>query len=190
MLRVTRRGLLAVGGAGAASLAVSACGTEDDPRAEGRDSDLLLAASLAEAKLGAVYEGIAQGGKATPEVAALQKASQARLRELVDLGAKVVSEPPQDGASMADVISAANPALAAYREGVRFLSTTELRSATFQFLNQVSGEQAVARGLENQDQSPTAFVTGLSEKPYVASDTTTTSTTSSSTPATSTTTGG
>jgi hypothetical protein len=180
MLSVTRRGLFAVGGAGAASLAVAACGTEDDPRAEGRDADLLLAASLAEAKLGAVYDGIAQGGKASAEVAAMQKASQARLRELVDLGAKVVSEPPQQGASMADVISTANPAIAAYRELVRFGSKTDLRSTAIQFLTQVAGEQATSRTLQNQDPSPVAFVTGLEEEPYIASNDTTSTTTTSS----------
>jgi hypothetical protein len=184
---MTRRGLFAVGGAGAAGLAVAGCGAEDDPRAEGRDGELLTAAANAEALLGAVY--------ATPELVgdqalakALGDASATRVAELKRLGVAH----PEASASAEDyprgVIGAADNAIAAYREGVRFFSKIELRATAIQFLTQVAGEQAALRATQNRDPSPRPFVTGEAEQPYVASDDTTSSTTT--TTSTSTSTGG
>jgi hypothetical protein len=179
MPKLTRRSLFAVGGAGAASLAVAGCGAEDDPRAEGRDGELLTAAANAEALLGAVYASEAEASVAKT----LEDASSARVAELKRLG---VAHPEATASAENDPrgqIGAADNAIAAYREGVRFFSKTELRATAIQFLTQVAGEQAALRALQDEDPSPRPFVTGESEEPYVASDdtTSTTSTTSTST---------
>jgi hypothetical protein len=193
MPKLTRRSLFAVGGTGAAGLVVAGCGTADDPRTEGRDGELLDAAATAEAKLGAVYDGLDAGPQGNPAVQQFRDASSSRLDELNKLGAKGVSAPADSGAVPADAVAAANAAIAAYRNVVRFGSTTELRSTAIKSGTQVSSEQATLRGLSGENQSPEPFVTGLQAKPYVASDdstddTTSTTSTSTSTPSTSTTT--
>jgi hypothetical protein len=191
MLRVTRRGLLAVGGAGAASLAVSACGAEDDPRAEGRDADLLDSALSAEAILKQAYGTVKGGGDEQAVGRQFTQASTTRLNDLERLAGGPAKASASTASNPNGLSEAQDSAIAAYRDLVRFGSTTDLRSTAIQFLTQVAGEQATIRGLQDQDQSPVAFVTGLQEKPYIASNdttTSTTSTTSSSTTSTSTTT--
>ena len=192
MLSVTRRGLFAVGGAGAASLAVAACGARDDPRDEGRDPDLLDTAASAEAILKQAYGSIPSTGANAAVGKQFTEASAARVDELE----RISGGPASASASAADypngTIDAQDSAIAAYRNLVRFGSTTDVRSTAIQFLTQVAGEQATLRSLQNQDPSPVAFVTGLKEKPYIASNdtTSTTSSTTSSSTTTTTTTGG
>lgn len=169
MPNLTRRSLFALGGAGAAGVAIAGCAEEDDPRAEGRDGELLDRAAEAEAALGAVYEGLDAGPQANAAVRAFRDASSARLDELDRLGAAAADSANAES-SAAAAITAANAAIAAYREGIRLLSTTEKRAPMIEFLTQVSAEQATLRGLENEDQSPQPFVTGLEERPYVASE--------------------
>jgi hypothetical protein len=189
MPKLTRRGLLAVGGAGAAGLAVAGCGTEDDPRADGRDGEILERAASAEASLGAIYDGVDAGAEGNPALQQFRDASSARLDELNRLGASAADAADSE-VTVAAAITAADPAIAAYREGAGFLSTTDMRATVTAFLAQVSSEQATLRGLEGDDQSPRAFVTGGKEEPYIATDdnedTTTSSTTSSTTSTTST----
>jgi hypothetical protein len=188
MPKMTRRSLLAVGGAGAAGLAVAGCGTADDPRTEGRDGELLDAAAKAEADVQAVFTGIVVGAKVIPVIDQFKRASKDRLDELAGLGAKVAVGSTEN-TDVPSAISTESPAIAAYREVVRFGSTTELRSTAIKFLTQVSAEQATLRGLGGEAQSPQPFVTGLAEKPYVASDdSTSTTSTTSTTSSTSTTT--
>jgi hypothetical protein len=182
MPSLTRRGLFAVGGAGAASLAVAACGSEDDPRDGSSDADALDAAASAEAILGAVYK------TADDAVARqLSQASSARVDELE----KISGGPASASASVEDYPAGANQAqdaaIGAYRQLVRLGSTDEVRATGIKFLTQVSSEQAVVRGLQDDDQSPQPFVTGEKTPPYIASEedtSTTTSTTSSSTTST------
>jgi hypothetical protein len=190
MPNLTRRGLFAVGGAGAASLAVAGCGSEDDPRAEGRDGELLELAANAEAYLTSVYKSELAGSAEAGVSHQLIDASSKRVDELESLS----GGPAKAELSVEDlprgVADGQSLVISRYRDCVRFCSTTEQRSTAIQFLTQVAGEQATVRGLQNQDVSPEPFVTGQSEAPYVASDdtTSTTSTTSSSTTTSSTTT--
>lgn len=183
MPKLTRRGLLAVGGAGAAGLAVAGCGTEDDPRAEGRDGEILDSAATAEASLGAIYDGADAGAEGNAALQQFRDASSARLDELDKLGA-TAADAADSEVTVDAAIAAADPAIAAYREGAGFLSSTDMRATVTAFLAQISSEQATLRGLLGDDQSPRPFVTGLKEDPYVATDdnedTTTSSTTSSS----------
>jgi hypothetical protein len=199
MPNLTRRGLLVLGGTGAAGVALSACGKEVDPRAQGRDGELLATAADAEAALGSVYDGLATSSASDPAIAAFRDASSGRQDELQRLGAKTSGAPSDTegntvaSADTAAAIAAASTAIAAYREAAGLLSTTELRAPAIEFLTQVAAEQATLRGLAGDDQSPVAFVTGGKQKPYVASDvdgstTTTSSTSTSSTTSTSTTT--
>jgi hypothetical protein len=160
MPSLTRRGLFAVGGAGAASLAVAGCGSEDDPRDGTSDAEVLDAAANAEALLGAVYDS----NDSTAEDLALAKqfgeASSARVDELEKLGASS----PKASASVEDypagAVQAQDNAIAAYRQLMRLGSKSELRAPAIEFLTEVSAEQAVARGLQDDDQSPQPFVTG------------------------------
>src|SRR5215207_2307681 len=98
MLTISRRGLLALGGAGAAGAALAACGTEEDPRAEGRDPELL--AAILEAELGVEASAKAAGGRpqeaqAVAElVQAVAKASGARVREVRGLAADAGAPEP------------------------------------------------------------------------------------------------
>ena len=163
MPNLTRRSLFMLGGTGAAGLAVAGCGEEDDPRADSSHEEILGRAAAAEAAFGA---GLSTAGT-KPEIAQFEQASSARQQTLTELGA-ASREDTEPTAS--DPIAAASAAIAAYREGVRLLSTTELRATAIQFLTEVSAEQAALRGLEDEDQSPVAFVTGLEEEPYVASE--------------------
>jgi hypothetical protein len=195
MPKLTRRSLFAVGGAGVAGLAVSGCASADDPRTEGRDGEILDSAAKAEADFYAVFTGIEVGTKVIPVIDQFKKASHDRLDELDKLGAKVTTGSTEN-APLTSAIAAASPAIAAYRDIVKLGSTPELRSTAIQFLTQVSAEQATLRGLGGEDQSPQPFVTGLAEKPYVATDdnadttsTTSTSSTTTSTPTTTSSTG-
>ena len=182
MPHLTRRNLLVLGGAGAAGLAVAGCAEEDDPREEGRDDDLLQSAADAEALLRSAYDSVRGDGDEAEVGRQFADASATRVTELERLG----SGPAQAGASGDDPTEAQGAAIAAYRECVRFGSTTEVRAAAIQFLTQVSAEQATLRGLDGTDQSPTPFVSGQEEEPYVASQddddegTTSTSTTTTS----------
>lgn len=200
MPNLTRRGLLVLGGTGAAGVVLAGCGKESDPRAEGRDGELLSKAADAEVALGDLYDAISNDSQSDPVIAQFRDASSDRQDELKQLGAETSGAPSAtEGNTVASAdtvaaIAAAGTAIAAYREGAGLLSTTELRGPATRFLTQVAAELATLRGLAGDDQSPVAFVTGGKEEPYVAADvdestTSTTSTTSSSTTSTSTTTG-
>jgi hypothetical protein len=186
MSKLTRRSLFAVGGTGAAGLVVAGCGTADDPRTEGRDGEVLDAAADAETTLGAIYDQLDAGPQGNPAVQQFRDASSSRLDELNRVGATTPKASLDVDASTSAAIAAADPAIAAYRNVVRFGSTTELRSTAITFLTQVSAEQATLRGLGGEDQSPQPFVTGLKAKPYVATDDTADDTTTSTTSTTST----
>ncbi len=195
MPNLTRRSLLVLGGTGAAGLAVAGCTDEDDPRAEGGDEAVLQRAADAEAQIATVYDSIRGDGEEAAVGRQFAEASAARATDLENLGAGAAKASTSAGAYPEGAIDAQDSAIAAYRECVRLGSTTEIRAAGIRFLAQVSAEQATVRGIAGDEQSPRAFVTGLKEKPYVASEDdedgdTTTSTTSSSSTSTTTEDGG
>ena len=191
MLTVSRRGLFALGGTGAA-VVLAGCGSEDDPRAEGNDQELLDNAMAAESGLQAAYDSTAggvEGGRAGAEVVNHSRdASSERQQELGRLGA---GGTPGGGSSatgtgLEATETAANAAIAAYRQCAGLLPSAEDRATTMGFLAQVAAELAAIRGLFGEDQAPEAFVTGGEEPPFQAAppETTTTSTTTSSTTST------
>jgi hypothetical protein len=195
MLTVSRRGLLALGGTGAATV-LAGCGSEPDPRAESDDQQLLTNAYAAEVDLQTAYDALARDAGAGDDSASVigrsQRASSERQAELGSLGASAGQS--QSNAGSADGAdtglgpseAAANAAIAAYRQCAGLLPEAADRATTMGFLAQVAAELAAIRGLFGADQVPEAFVTGGSEPPFVAEaqETTTTSTTSTSTTST------
>ncbi len=169
MPRCSRRGFIALAGTGTAGLVLASCGEEDDPRADGRDPELLSAALGAETALQSAYGG---GGLAaiTPaaDVLSLQ---EDRISELGDLGAEE-GEAPAAG----DVIEASNAAIAAYRELAGIGSSTEVRAAGTQGVAEIAAVLAALNLDQGSDAAPSAFVTGGSEPPYEAEDETTSTT--------------
>ncbi|MQA75843.1 MAG: hypothetical protein GEU88_16175 [Solirubrobacterales bacterium] len=191
MLTISRRGLLALGGAGAAGAALTACGAEDDPRAEGRDPELLGA--MLEAELGVeasakATSGQPQEAQAVAElVEAVAEASGARVQELRGLASDAgAPEPsaPQAERSLPALAAAIQPALAAYHEGSGLLSSTELRSTATSFLAQCAAAAAAIADQIGEDPVPQPFVTGGGEAPLAAAPPTTTTSTASTTPTT------
>ena len=162
------------GGTGAAGLAVAGCGDEDDPRAEGRDAELLDRAAERRGRCSAAdlrRRSTTAATRAIRRVEQFRDASSARLDELDRLGATAGGRAPTARSPPAAAIAAANAAIAAYREGVRLVSTTELRATAIQFLTQVAAEQAVLRGLAGRGPEPGARSSpACKEKPYVATD--------------------
>lgn len=192
MPSLSRRGFLVLGGTGAAGVALSACGSQADPRAEGDDPNLLATAIEAETAYGEAATGSADQQGVSAEIA---KASRARLDELRSLteGSGAAAAASSQGSNVSDQAMAA---IAAYRAGARLLSTTDLRATAAQLLAQVAAELAALRELDGESPAvPYAFVTGLPEPPLATTDnapsgTTTTSTTQSSSTSTTSSTGG
>ena len=191
MLTVSRRGLFAIGGTGAAAV-LTGCGSAVSERDDSDDTQLLDGALEAEAALGAPTTASRAPRSHPDRVREVLKRCQAdskkRQAELSSLGA---SQPTggdtagPGGSGLEPAVSSANAAIAAYRQGARLLGETEQRATSTAFLAQVAAELASIRGLFGEDQAPVAFVTGETQKPFEAAATTTTSTTS--TPTTSTT---
>src|SRR5918996_3411443 len=92
MQTVSRRGFLVIGGTGAAGAVLAGCGgSEDDPRAEGRDPELLVAALAAGTALGDAYVSAQPpAGAERTALGAFATASEKRARDveslLVDAG--------------------------------------------------------------------------------------------------------
>jgi len=161
MHSLSRRGFIVLGGTGAAGIALASCGEEVDPRAEGRDDELLTAALSAEMGLQSAYAG---GGLAgiTP-TNPITDTQDERVARLEDLGATAASS---DAAAAGDVIAASDAAIAAYRELAGIGSTIEIRSAATQGLAEIAAVLAAARLEAGDDPAPDAFVTGGVDPPY------------------------
>jgi hypothetical protein len=169
---LTRRHLLAAGGAGVAATALAACGEEEDPREEGRDRELLGAAYVDERALADAY-GSAGGSEASgpEEGSTLQefaRASAARARELTRLIEAAGGTPPEVATVRAvPPLELASGAIAAYRDGAGLLSTEEARAVAIRQLAAVAAELAVLRSFNGEDPAPLAFVTGSDTEPFV-----------------------
>ena len=174
----TRRGFLVLGGSGVAAVALGACGSEEDPRGEGEDPELIATAIGAENAYGLAARTFADQQGVSAEI---EQQSKARRQELESL------EYDESGGSQTDsenVNEAAVAAIAGYRQLARLGSSEDLRATGARFLAQIAGELATLRELQGDDEVPYAFVTGLDEEPLESTDdaptaeTTTTTTTS------------
>lgn len=171
MSTISRRGFLALGATGAAGVAVAGCGTEEDPRGEGRDGELLGAALAAESALTEAYQA-ARGELPAPARDVLNRARNAsadrsaELEGLVEeVGGSAGDAPGVETSGVEGAVAAANLAIAAYREAAGLLSTAELRRTATSSLAQVAGEQETLRILGGEEPAPQAFVTGFDEPP-------------------------
>ncbi len=199
MLTVSRRGFLALGGTGAAGVALSACGTIADQRDDASPSELNTAQANAETALAAAYSQAASALPKGEERAALESFAAAAAKRTDAFGgatAQAGDTPPPDGGpdspeALDGAIHAANAAIAAHRQAAGLLDTTEDRAQASSFLVACAAELAAVNGFAGKDEVPFAFVTGGPEKPYESTDSPagseTTSTTSSSTTSSSTT---
>jgi len=164
MSTVSRRGLFALGGSGAAAAVLASCGGSADVRADSDDAALLGAALEAETGLGDAYAsaGGIEAGFAT--------ASRRRAAELDRLIEQAGGSPADDqgGAQSGATDEAAEATIGAYRQGAGRLTTAELRGTTIGFLAEVAAELAAVRGQAGEDEVPRAFVTGLPEEPREA----------------------
>jgi hypothetical protein len=191
MLTVSRRGLFAIGGTGAAA-ALAGCGGATDERDDADDQAVLDSALESEAALGATYDTLSgpevSSGPGAQVLKRCQADSKKRQQELASLGASETTGGDTGGAGsgLDPAVTSANAAIAAYRQGARLLGETGQRATCTSYLAQVAAELASLRGLIGEDQAPVAFVTGGAEKPFQAAATTTTRTTSATTSTTST----
>lgn len=174
MPTLSRRGLFALGGSGAAATALAACGGRTDKREETDDAAVLGTALAAETALGEAY---AAGAGIETSFAAASRRRAADLKRLIDQAGG--SGAGSGAAGSGPAPERAEAAIAAYREGAGTLSSAELRRTTIEFLAAVAAELAALRAQAGEDPVPRAFVTGLAEEPHEAdggSDTTTTTT--------------
>jgi hypothetical protein len=175
MQTVSRRGFLVIGGTGAAGAVLAGCGgSEDDPRAEGRDPELLAAALAAETALGEAYAVGGEGGPAPREREAIESfiaASRKRAEQLTGLLEEAGGQPAEaPSPAPGTELEQADATIAAYRAAAGPLSTAQLRGTAIAFLAAVAAELSVLSGFIGEDRVPRAFVTGAEAEPYLAAD--------------------
>jgi len=171
MPNLTRRGLIVLGGTGAAGAVLAACGAEEERRESSEDAGLILATYDAETALTAAYAAAASelSGGERAAVDSFERASSARAEELQTRadGAGDQGEPGSEP-GLAGATAAAEAAVAAYRDAAGLLSDEEDRATAIAFIAQVAAELAGVRELDGSDPVPFAFVTGGPEPPFVA----------------------
>ncbi len=193
MLTLSRRGLIALGGSGAAGVALAACGAAADPRADTSQDELLQAELEAETALAGAYRqaagALGSGGEAAAlrRFAAAAEERAAQFRDLVadpDSGSE--APPPDGGPDSPEALGAAatlaNRAIAAHRRAAGLLDQTESRALASSSLIACAAELAAVNHFSGAPVAPEAFVTGGEDPPHEAAgpeSTTTTSTTSS-----------
>lgn len=171
MRTVSRRGFLVLGAAGAGGASLSACGSREDPREQGRDPELLAAALGAETAVQVAASAAAGEGSARARelVAGIAEDSSMRAERLRRLAESAGAARQQGvGGGVDSLTGALSASIAASRLGAGLLSTTELRSAVTANLVQNAAELAALRALAGDDPSPDSFVTGQAQQPFEA----------------------
>ena len=176
MPTLSRRGLLALGGAGAAGALLAACGEAVDPRADGDDDGAGLGRGLeAEASLAAAYStrrlGLRPGRGANRRWSSSPTPPAGAPSELG--GGTGDNEPPPDGGpdsaeALSAAINLANAAIAAHRAATPGLDSAEARGLATASLAACAAELAVVSGFAGEPEAPRAFVTGGDAEPHVA----------------------
>lgn len=192
MLEVSRRGLLVLGGTGAAGVALAACGQGPDQRDDASPDDLTAAEASAETALAGAYGAAASALPKGQERTTLQQFATAAGKRADELGAgteQAGDTPPADGGpdspeALDGAVRAANAAIVAHREAAGLLDTPEGRALASSSLVACAAELAAVDHFVGTEQAPSPFVTGATAAPYEAADTSTTSTTSTSTTST------
>ncbi|HEY8001747.1 MAG: hypothetical protein ACHQJ5_09435 [Vicinamibacteria bacterium] len=198
MLTVSRRGFLALGGTGAAGVALAACGTAADPRADASADQLTEAEASAETALAAAYGAAASALAQGEERAALEDFAAAAAKRAGEFGggsAQAGETPPADGGpdspeALDGAIRAANKAIAAHREAAGLLDAVDGRTLASSSMIACAAELAAVSHFAGKPEAPLAFVTGGTEAPFESAtetEATTTSSTSTTSESTSTT---
>jgi hypothetical protein len=172
MPTLSRRGLLALGGTGAAGVVLAACGEETDPRETGDDDELTAAEAEAEQRLAAAY-GVAASTLDGSERSALETFADAAAARSNEFGGGSAQAGGPDGGpdspeALSAAINLANAAIAAHRAAVTGLDSVEGRGLAGSALVACAAELAVVSGFAGEPAVPRAFVTGGSEEPNVA----------------------
>jgi hypothetical protein len=195
MPTVSRRGLLVLGGTGAAGAVLAACGETADLRADASQGELTQGEFDAELALSSAYalaagtRGSADERSALDDFAAAAEKRADQLRAFApDPGTEVPA--PDGGPDSAEALSAvarlANAAIAAHNAAAGLLDSIEGRALASSALAACAAELAAVNHFDGKPEAPNAFVTGGAQKPYEAtdepddSDSETTSTTESS----------
>ena len=177
---IRRRGFLALGGAGVAAVAVSACGTEVEEPNDERDIEILAAALVGEENATSALK-VAQeqaSGSELETVRALADTADANATRLQDLLANLDATPEGDfkrfttsdlEQSLHAATEETNRAVAAYARGAGQL-TEELRDDALELIVADGARLAVIAELLGTEAAPFAFVTGLDEKPHQTID--------------------
>jgi hypothetical protein len=196
MPTLTRRGLLILGGTGAAGVALAGCSKAEEPRDES-DADALTSAEAdAEGKLAGAYELAASAVPTGEERTTLQRFAAAAAKRAAEISGgsfENTSPPPDGGPDFPEALSAcqhlANEAIAAHLQAARLLDEVDGRALASSSLAACAAELAAVNSFAGDPEVPSAFVTGGPEKPLESFDrpdsgddeSSTTSTTSSST---------
>jgi hypothetical protein len=198
MPTLTRRGLLVLGGTGAAGVALAGCSSATEPRDEASTDELTAGEVDAENALAGAYDTAAGAASEAQQRAALQSfaaAAKKRATE-IDSSASESAAPPSDGGpdlpeALGACISLANEAIAAHLEAARLLDEVEGRALATSSLAACAAELAVVNGFSHQPQAPNAFVTGGSrpalesfDRPDSSEQSTTTTSSTSTTSST------
>ena len=178
--KIPRRGFFALGGAGAAGFALSACGTELEEPNDERDIEILAAALVGEENAASALKA-AQGqasGSDAAAVRALADGAEANATRLQDLLADLDATPEGEfeifrGGDLDGALQAAaeqtNHAVAAYARGAGQL-TEEFRADALELIAADGARLAVIAELLGTEPAPFAFVTGLDEEPHQTVD--------------------
>jgi hypothetical protein len=196
MLTVTRRGLLVLGGTGAAGAVLAGCSEATEPRDEADAQSLAQAEAEAEQNLSRAYL-LASRATTGEQSAALERFGAAAKKRSAEVagGDFENTTPEADGGPDApEALSAcqhlANVAIAAHLEAAGLLDTVEGRALASSSLAACAAELAAVNGFAGDPEAPSAFVTGGPQKPLEsfddpdsddADESSTTSTTSTST---------
>lgn len=177
---IRRRGFIALGGAGVAAAALSACGTEVEEPSDERDIEILAAALVGEENAASALK-VAQeraSGDELTTVRALTDAAEANATRVQELLADLDATPEGefeifDGGDLKAALRAAseqtNHAVAAYARGAGQL-TEEFRADAIALIVSDGARLAVIAELLGTEPAPFAFVTGLGEEPHETID--------------------
>ena len=173
MLTVTRRGLLVLGGAGAAGAALAGCGEATEPRDDADPQALTQAQAEAETNLSGAYVIAAQVTNGA-QSAALESFAEAATRRAAEFGTSTSPPEPDGGPDAPEALSAcqhlANVAIAAHLEAAGLLDEVADLAVASSALAACAAELAAVNGFAGDPEAPSSFVTGGAEKPYESTD--------------------
>jgi len=173
---IPRRGFFALGGAGVAAAALSACGTEIEEPNDERDIEILAAALVGEENAASALK-VAQteaGRREKEAVRALAAQADEHATRLQNLLADLNATPEGEfddfrNLGFDEALTAAaeqtNAAIAAYARGAGQL-TEDFRADVLELIVDTGARQAALAELLGNEPLPFAFVTGQAEKPH------------------------